>query len=102
MYFNKLDGSDNDRNVDDVNELSSDQVDGPLDACENQIGNFDILEKFETWLNIEDDEKMDENAYMRRQVGFCSQWCLDNLCKLVYIDFMTEFLLSDMRHIDNL
>ena len=23
----------------------------------------------------------DELSYMRRQVKFCSQWCLDNLCK---------------------
>ena len=23
----------------------------------------------------------DELLYMRRQVKFCSQWCLDNLCK---------------------
>lgn len=22
-----------------------------------------------------------ETHYVRRQVGFCAQWCLDNLCK---------------------
>lgn len=22
-----------------------------------------------------------EEHYVRRQVGFCAQWCLDNLCK---------------------
>lgn len=26
-----------------------------------------------------------EMHYVRRQVGFCAQWCLDNLCKYNYI-----------------
>ena len=40
------------------------------------------LVHFETWVSMDDREKEpDENCFMRRQVRFCSQWCLDNLCK---------------------
>ena len=39
--------------------------------------------KFEKWLSVDiDKEEADGMFYMRRQVRFCSQWCLDNLCKL--------------------
>ena len=31
------------------------------------------LETLEQWVNHKD--------YTRREVGFCAQWCLDNLCK---------------------
>lgn len=33
------------------------------------------IEKLESWINRPD--------FVDRQVGFCAQWALDNLCKLV-------------------
>lgn len=42
------------------------------------------IEALETWSH--------ESHYVKRQVGFCAQWVLDNLCmfykKLAYIVFM--------------
>ena len=32
------------------------------------------------WVNSEED-------LVGRQVGFCAQWCLDNLCKTILISF---------------
>ena len=32
----------------------------------------------------------DELLYLRRQVKFCSQWCLDNLCKEYILSFYTR------------
>ena len=37
------------------------------------------LRKLESW--------MDHSDYVHCQVGFCAQWCLDNLCK-----FLCKFL----------
>lgn len=31
--------------------------------------------------NLEREWAGNEEDYLKRQVGFCSQWCLDNLCK---------------------
>ena len=31
----------------------------------------------------EDDE--DEQCWVKREVGFCAQWCLDNLCKIGFL-----------------
>ncbi|KAK3581112.1 hypothetical protein CHS0354_033904 [Potamilus streckersoni] len=39
-----------------------------------QMSNPRPLEKLETWWHNDD--------FLRREVGFCSQWCLDNLCKV--------------------
>lgn len=36
-------------------------------------GNGNLLLDLESWLDSEN--------YIEREVGFCAQWCLDNLCK---------------------
>lgn len=41
------------------------------------------IEKLESWINRPD--------FVDRQVGFCAQWALDNLCKLV-IFFKPQFI----------
>lgn len=35
-----------------------------------------------------------ETHYVRRQVGFCAQWCLDNLCKYNIISSSTIYNVS--------
>lgn len=42
------------------------------------------LMELEKWTNA-------ETHYVRRQVGFCAQWCLDNLCKY-------DIILSSIIH----
>ena len=34
---------------------------------------------------LEDNWVGHEKDYLKRQVGFCSQWCLDNLCKSSFL-----------------
>lgn len=46
-----------------------------LTVSESSIS--DRLAVLESWA--------DHSDYLRRQVGFCSQWSLDNLCELVWI-----------------
>ena len=47
--------------------------------------------KFETWEFLDKDkEETDGMFYMRRQVRFCSQWCLDNLCKLIHLKILID------------
>jgi hypothetical protein len=47
--------------------------------------------KFETWEFLDKDkEETDGMFYMRRQVRFCSQWCLDNLCKLIHFKILID------------
>lgn len=36
-----------------------------------------VLDVLELWRHDPD--------YLKREVGFCAQWCLDNLCKRIYI-----------------
>lgn len=36
-----------------------------------------------------------ETRYVRRQVGFCAQWCLDNLCEC-YI-FMLHTMIRNLK-----
>ena len=53
--------------------------------------------KFETWLSMDEDKEKDDGMYyMRRQVRFCSQWSLDNLCKIINYK-ETIFLLKKYR-----
>ena len=46
------------------------------------ISRSNLLVQFEDWFVPDDDKEDNENSYMRRQVRFCSQWCMDNLCKI--------------------
>lgn len=35
---------------------------------------------------------VDSDHHLERQIGFCSQWCLDNLCKESLLRFMERKL----------
>ena len=52
-------------------------------ADQSERSKVNPLLDMENWLCTKDDHISDEKSYMRRQVGFCSQWCLDNLCKYI-------------------
>ena len=41
------------------------------------------LVKLESWVNDED--------YVKRQVGFCAEWSLDNLCKCLFCKEKNHF-----------
>ena len=53
-----------------------------IEAAETETSNNPLVQ-LETWLNegAKYSVVRDENAFMRHQVGFCAQWCLDNLCE---------------------
>ena len=52
------------------------------DAVGGQKGGNPLL-KLEKWMSREYD-------YVQRQVGFCAQWCLDNLCKHIINDALAK------------
>ena len=71
------------QSVDDINAFHKGDQE---DEEETEKSKINPLLDMENWLCSEGDHVSDEKSYMRRQVGFCSQWCLDNLCKFIFTE----------------
>jgi len=50
-------------------------------SAENKITINRILEEITPHPLLQLEKWVDSPCYFKRQVGFCAQWCLDNICK---------------------
>lgn len=50
--------------------------------AENKVTINKQLESMEVHPILQLEKWVDSQCFFKRQVGFCAQWCLDNICKI--------------------